>query len=159
MSQQKKYTGEVVSEDEVQVQNGKFNFIALICWIAALVLSLIPVYIELVPHLIKNNGVIAKEFWFACFKEYDVLWVFSTVLLFSLVNHLSKPKSQKKKGIIIALSIIGAVFFAFLEATWLLYKYLLGDFQMWPISLGTILIVVAMIVATPLQIDFIKTEG
>lgn len=157
MGHQGKYKGKVVPEDEGKAKKGKFNWQALGIWLLSLVVSLIPIYIALVKHLIQTNGKIASDFWFACFKNYDVLWVFSTVLLFSCMNQLTnKQKTGKPKGIIKAFTIFGFCLFAFLEATWIIYKYCLFNFQFWSVSWGAILIIMAMIVATPLQIDFIK---
>lgn len=159
MDHQGKYNGEVISEDEDKARKGKFNWSALGFWLLSLVISLIPIYISLVQHLIKTNGVITSEFWFACFKDYDILWIFATVLLFSCMNQLTiKRKIVKSKRFVKVFTIIGFCLFAFLEATWIVYKYWLVHFQSWPISFGAFLIVTAMIVATPLQIDFIKYE-
>lgn len=159
MSHQGKYSGKVVSEDKTKVRKGKFNWSALGFWLLSLVISLIPIYISLVQHLIKTDGVITHEFWFACFKEYDILWIFATVLLFSCMNQLTiERKIRESKRLLKTFTIIGFGLFAFLEATWIVYKYWLVNFQSWPITFGTILIIAAMIIATPLQIDFIKYE-
>lgn len=157
MSHQKEYNGEVVEESKTTKR--KFNWIALLLWLGSLVISLIPIYIPLVQHLIETNGEIKQDFWFACFKEYDTLWVFATVLLFSCVNQGTiERKYAKAKTLIKSLAVIGLILFGFLEATWITFKYYLQTYQAWPITLGTILIVVSLIIATPLQIDFIVNE-
>lgn len=159
MSNQKEYNGKVVEESKAKAAKGKFNWLALLLWLISLAISLIPIYIPLVQHLIDTNGVVTNDFWFACFKEYDILWVFATVLLFSCVNQVTiERKYAKPKKRVISLTVLGLFFFAVLEATWIVFKYWLDAYQTWPITVGTVLIVVSMIIATPLQIDFIVNE-
>lgn len=159
MSNQKEYNGEVVEESKAKAAKGKFNWLALLLWLVSLAISLIPIYIPLVQHLIETNGEVTNDFWFACFKEYDILWVFATVLLFSCVNQVTiERKYAKPKKRVISLTVLGLFFFAVLEATWIVFKYWLDAYQTWPITVGTVLIVVSMIIATPLQIDFIVNE-
>ncbi len=159
MSNRKEYDGEVVEESKAQAAKGKFNWFALLLWLISLAISLVPIYIPLVQHLIKTNGVITADFWFACFKEYDILWVFATVLLFSCINQITiERKYVKSKTAVWCLFVIGILLFVVLEATWIVFKYWLDAYQSWPITFGTILIVISMIIATPLQIDFIVNE-
>lgn len=49
--------------------------------------------------------------------------------------------------------------FVFMEITWYVFKYSVKEFTYWPISLGTIFIILSLIISTLLQIDFIKSEG
>lgn len=160
MAQRAQYIGRVVYSGENQAGNLKFNWRALVVWLLSLPISLVPVYIALVQHLDQTNGTITDDFWLACFKQYDVLWVFATILLFSCMNHFAIRRRQgRSKGFITALRVLGGFLFVFLELTWLSFKYLLTHYQPWVGCLGTTLIIVAMIIATPLQVNFIKSEG
>ena len=160
MVQQGQYTGEVVSSGWARPAKPKFNWPALVVWLISLPISLIPIYIVLVEHLIQNNGAITNYFWLACFKNHDVLWVFATVLLFSCMNHFTvRKRAGKSKGLITALRVLGGLLFLLLETTWIIFKYVLVDYQPWTVWLGAGLSIAAMIIATPLQIDFIKIEG
>ena len=159
MSRRKEYNGEVVEESKAKASKGKFNWLALLLWIISLAVSLVPIYIPLVQHLIETNGEITDDFWFACFKEYDILWVFATVLLFSCINQVTiERKYKKSKNLVKSLFALGIFLFLVLEATWIVFKYWLDVYQSWPITFGSVLIVISMIIATPLQIDFIVNE-
>lgn len=147
----------------VSANKPKFDWIAFLIWIVSLVVSLVPIYLLLVQHLIESNGELKAEFWFNCFKDYDVLWVFATLLLFSCVSPITNVRKISKSGkhpknSITALIIVGFVVFVFIEALWLVFKYLLQEYQAWPIYLGTGFIILSLIIATPLQINFILNE-
>lgn len=154
---------EEIRSGNIQLNEPKFNWIALLIWISSLIISLVPIYIPLIQHLDKHNGQITSEFWFACFKEYDILWVFATVLLFSCVNHVTGMCKNIKSGksspnSITALTIAGLMLFAVIEAVWIAFKYFLNTYQSWPIYCGSVLILLSIIIATPLQINFIMNE-
>lgn len=148
------YTG-TVKESNKKV-NGKFNVSALILWLCTLVVSLIPIGIEMLEYL-NINGKIDSMFWLQCFVEGDLLWTFSTLVLFSVMNYFSRQQVIKANILVlIALSV-----FALTEALWFFFRYSVTATEgtMWPIILGTICVIFSLIIATPLQIDFIRNEG
>lgn len=155
------YTGNV--EHEVISAKGRFNWAALLIWICSLIISLVPIYLSAISYLVENN-VIDINFLFNCFTKDDILWVFSTVLLFSLVNYYSPKfcspatKRRSRNNLSLSLSIFGVAVFVFTEATWLVFKYVVKSFATWPIILGAIWVIIIMIISTPLQIDFIRNE-
>lgn len=151
------YNGSVEGREESTNEKKKFNWAALGIWLSSLVISLLPVYAFLLTWL-GQKEVLDWEFAFECITQYDVLWTFSTVLLFSLFNCYVSGRA-KKKGIYTFLLNVGRVLFVFMEITWYVFKYNVKSFTYWPIALGMILIVCSLIISTPLQIDFIKSEG
>lgn len=156
------YTGEVEHKIVNTSPKGQFNWIALLVWLGSLIVSLVPIYLSALKYLIENN-VIDLKFWFKCFTADDILWVFSTVLLFSLVNYFAKlypgtAKKHSKSNLSLGLFVFGWIIFVFAEATWLFFKYVLKSFSTWPIVLGVIWVIIIMLISTPLQIDFIRSE-
>ena len=156
------YNGTIES-GKSKLDKPKFDWISLVVWVASVVVSMIPIYLLLIPHLEENNGKIQKAFWFSCFKEYDMLWIFATVLLFACVNQVTSLRRKSKLGINNKqkdwqdiLVITGFIVFAFVEATWVAFKYVLVEYQTWPIWIGTALILFSVAIATPLQINFIS---
>lgn len=154
------YKGSVPRKRSTSSKVG-FDWKALGLWLLSIVISLIPVYITILNQ-IRLGKPLGTEFWFECYGEYDVLWVFGTVLLLCCFNIFSKNSSTKQSGK--TLAVVGLVFFAFLEATWLCFKYL--NFENTTpeglarlVALGNVLIIVAVLISTPLQVNFIKSEG
>lgn len=151
--------GNVVPEKPSNKRKGKFNWLSLSVWLISLVLSLIPIYLSFLQHL-EEYGVINDQFWFDCFIEYDILWVFATFLLFTCINPITRMISRKSSpGWVTGITILGFVLFIFTEATWLFFKYKVTSFAAWPITLGFVLIALTIVISTPLQINFIKSEG
>ncbi len=151
------YNGSVEGREESTNEKKEFNWGALGVWLTSLVISLIPVYAFVLTWL-GQEKVLNWELVFECITQYDVLWTFSTVLLFSLFNCYVSGRSQKK-GTITFLLNVGRILFVFMEITWYVLKYNVKNFTYWPITLGMILIVLSLVISTPLQIDFIKGEG
>lgn len=156
------YHGRVECVRQNAKRKNQFNGGALLIWLISLVISLIPNYISVLSYL-DENGHIDMAFWFQCFTKDDVLWTAATLLLFSLINcfsrynYESKQISESKTNFF--LFVIGIFVFVLTEATWLFFKYSLQSIAAWPISLGSGLAIAAMIISTPLQINFIKNEG
>lgn len=149
-----KYTGKV-KETNYNI-NKKFNISALVLWICTLLISLLPVGIEILIYLYNNNNI-DNAFWLNCFVNGDLLWTFSTLVLFSVMNYFTRRKLSKFNS----LAIAGITIFIIIEAIWLVFRYCLTlkDNVTWPITLGAVCVILSLIVATPLQIDFIRSEG
>lgn len=159
MNNRYKKGNNVVAEDFVSRKKGKFNWVSLCVWLISLVISLIPIYVSLLQHL-QKYGSINDLFWFNCFTQYDILWVFATFLLFTCINPITRIISHKPHaGWATGLTVFGCVLFIFTEATWLFLKYEVISYASWPITLGFVLVLMTVTISTPLQINFIKSEG
>lgn len=134
-----------------------FNWKALIYWLCSLVVSLIPLYISIVRYYGKYQ-TIDTTFWRSVFVNEDILWVFATVLLFALADSVSKKRTKEKQWTQVFIPI-GFVVFLLTEVTWILFNniIIIKD-ESWPIYLGTILIVLTMVFATPLKLEFINGD-
>lgn len=156
--------GEVVSNHEQVVSySGKFNWIALMVWIFSLLVSLIPLVVY-AGQYVKENGELDLAFCYQALFDNDIMWVFSTVLLFCLMNEILLVFSRKEKNLPVKafvrpLIIVGFFIFVLTEAIWLIIKLLSFDNKpTWALVAGGIMVVISMVIATPLQINFIK-EG
>ena len=99
---------------------GKFNWESFGLWICSIVVSLLPLYILGMQYLAEHNRL-DKAFWVLAFVKGDVLWVFSTVLLFSLIDSVSKKRNREKKWVK-GLQCFGLVVFLFSEGTWIYFN-------------------------------------
>ena len=152
----KKYKG--TYEKQIEKKNSSHDWSALIYWLGSLAISLIPLYIDIIIYF-NSQKKIDSKFWTDCFVNGDILWVFSTVLLFALFESLTK-KRRKAKDWIKNLSIFGVVFFLIVEVTWIVFYFLpISIDEVWPLYVGVPLIVISMIISTPLKIEFIKIES
>ena len=167
-----KYTGTVRSERTKSKR--PLKWISFVSWLISIVFSLAPIYLILLRHLSENEGIVLREFAFRCFVIEDTLWIFSTLLLFSIINYvikcidaLSRNKTKKTKNQSfgnawhIILILIGAVCFLTTEFTWLYFE-LTFDLNSvvlgWPIWLSVALIFISLMVSTPLQINSLKGD-
>lgn len=57
-----------------------------------------------------------------------------------------------------ALIAIGIALFVFLEITWAVFKYFTSEYITWVVVLSVILMLAALVISTPLQIDSLKDE-
>lgn len=148
------YNGEI---NRTQSSNKiSFNWKALIYWLCSLVVSLIPLYISIVRYY-GEYQTIDTAFWKNAFVNEDILWVFATVLLFALADSVSKKRTKEKQWTQIFIPI-GFVVFLLTEVTWILFNNIIIKDGLWPIYLGIILIVLTMILATPLKLEFINED-
>lgn len=150
------YRGHVTSEAVDDNGKKEFDWSALLIWLCSLILSLLPIYFSILQYL-NDKKTIDSAYWFKCITQDDVLWVIGTVLLFSLVNcFVSRKKGNRTKGWLKVFQILGIIVFVFLEGTWIFFKYRVTEYAFWPIILGSVWMVLALAISTPLQIDFIK---
>jgi hypothetical protein len=153
------YNGKVYTIEEDN--SCKFDWLAFGIWIFSLVVSLLPIYLLLLSHL-KQSGTIDVNFAFKCFVTEDTIWVFSTVLLFTLANcFVQSIRKRKTRPWAVFLMLFGTFVFIVSEITWVYFKsnMTVESVIIWPIWVSIILIVVSLVISTPLQINFIKGEN
>lgn len=150
------YSGKVQEKDN-NIQE-KFNWVGLIIWLISLIISLIPTGLSMLSYFNKYHKI-DQIFWLNCFVGDDILWIFATLVLFSMMNHILRLK--KKENISICLLGLGLLIFAVTEGFWLFCKFVLktAENMVWPINIGVILIIISFIIATPLQIEFRRKRG
>ena len=152
------YNGKVYTIEEGR--SCKFDWLAFGIWIFSLVVSLLPIYLLLLSHL-KQLGVVDISFAFKCFVTEDTIWVFSTVLLFTLANCFNQSRKRKTKLWVKLLILFGSLVFIVSELTWVYFKsnMTIESVIIWPIWLSIILIAISLVISTPLQINFIIGEN
>lgn len=142
---------------EISDNKGVFDWNALIYWLVSLIISLIPLYIEFIKYL-NTNGKVDINFWTSYFVNGDILWVFSTFLLFALVDSFNK-KRKKEKIWVKNLFVFGVLVFLATEVTWIVFNFLNIDAgAVWTLYIGIPLIMTTVVVSTPLKIEFIKED-
>lgn len=138
-------------------KKGSFNWNALIYWLISLLISLLPMYIELIKF-VNEHGQLKVQFLTNYIVNGDILWVFSTLLLFVLADSHLKTRKKEKKWVK-NLFLIGCLVFVFIEATWLAFYFMdIVETVKWPLWIGSIMIALSLIIATPLKIEFIKED-
>lgn len=150
-----KYKGSY--QKKLAPKKDSFDWSALIYWLLSLLISLIPMYIELIKYL-NQHEKIDIDFLKYYFVKGDILWVFSTLLLFVLMD-LSLKKRKKEKKWVKNTCLVGRGVFLITEITWILFNTLnISDEVVWPLYIGVPLVILSLIISTPLKIEFIK-EG
>ena len=153
------YSGKGMQRASVK-ENEKINFdgAALVGWFCSHLISLLPLYISIIKWW-GENGTINITFWKEAFLHGDILWVFSTILLFSITETISKRKSNRNK-LTEYLLPVGMFAFVIMEATWITFNHILQEpiDEVWPLCLGIILSGLSILISTPLKITYIKGE-
>lgn len=138
-----------------------FDWVMLIAWLATLVISFEPLYVSIIKYY-ELNHQLDNRFWCDAFMHEDILWVFGTVLLFTVFDSLGKKRIRTKKWVK-ALNIIGIAVLIFTEVIWVLFDNFLTtvnvDNEYWPICLGMIIVVFILLIATPLKLEVIREEN
>lgn len=139
----------------------KIDVKSFLIWIGSILLAMIPVYVAVLKQL-GDEGKITRWFIFDCLGKYDALWAIGTVLLLCCFNVFAKKiggRSLARHSLGLAMG--GFILFLFMEFTWFAYKY--GNFSnaspnliLGLVVLGIVLALAALIISTPLQLDFIK---
>ena len=156
-----KYEGRIKETKKITKGRYKINWVAFTIWLVSIILSFVPIYAHILVWLISNGSeqIPVREIIFECITKQDMLWVFSTVLLFSLMNAVVNYRTRRrKKGAMMVWGIIGIALFVFLEITWGIFKYVAVEYAAWVVNLSIVLMIASLIVATPLQIDTIECE-
>lgn len=132
------YRGSVKEKKKTVREKPKLNWVALIIWVGSILASFIPIYVHVLTWLLnsKDEKIDLWQLIFDCITKQDMLWIFSTVLLFA----------------------IGIALFVFLEITWAVFKYFTSEYITWVVVLSVILMLAALVISTPLQIDSLKDE-
>lgn len=155
MDVEKRYTGSY--EKVVDEKESGFDWNALLYWLGSLIVSLIPLYLELIKYL-NIHDEININFWSYYFIKGDILWVFATLLLFVLVDSNAKKRKKEKKWVKNTFNL-GIVVFVFTEATFIIFNALnILDTKIWPLYIGVSLVIISLVISTPLKIEFIKED-
>lgn len=154
-----------VEEVEVSQSSNHFDKLPLMVSFIILGISVIPVYLTALDDLIESGGIGDKNI-VESLIENDVLWVFSTSLLFAILNaSLTTLFGKRVKSISKCFPVLfftGIFLFITAESTWLLldikfdlvrdneavYSWILGIESFWIVSV--------VVVQTLLQIDVIR---
>ena len=132
----------------------KFNWTALAIWLAILVISVLPMGISLLDAAVDDQAI-DYNFWGKCLYNQDMMWMFATLVLFAVFNHVSGNKG--KFG---TTAVIGIVVFILTELLWLYFKFNSEaeaiQYESWMIDIGIYCASASVIISTPLQINFVK---
>lgn len=157
------YRGSVKEKKKTVREKPKLNWVALIIWVGSILASFISIYVHVLTWLLssKDEKIDLWQLIFDCITKQDMLWIFSTVLLFAIVNcavNYFAGQHKKMAKITGALIAIGIALFVFLEITWAVFKYFTSEYITWVVVLSVILMLAALVISTPLQIDSLKDE-
>ncbi len=152
------YSGTGLTREKVKKANG-LDGVSLVWWFCSHFISLLPLYIS----IIKWSGegkTLNVDFWKKCFLREDILWVFSTILLFSLTDAILK-NHRENRSLCRYLIPIGLLVFLLIETTWIVFDYILPSSigGLWPLYLGIFLSILSILVSTPLKISYMKEEN
>lgn len=110
------------------IQNGRIEWGKMIVWYIGVLISFIPIFIELLVYL-KDHSTIDKIFFLQVCTKGDVLWILATLLILTVIEGCTGSitvESNISKWLLMA----GAIIWGLCFAVWIVFKYIYpNDFK------------------------------
>lgn len=136
----------------------KVNFKSFFLWYLGIVISFLPIFIDMVVFKAKNEQF-TKEYWIGVCLRGDVLWILATVIILTIIDYFSD--NNEKKGFKLGFAITGAVMWGVVFAIWIVFKYIYTvDYEKdFPIVITLIVVGVTVTLCSPLQVKTMEVKG
>ena len=148
------YDGEVKRVKKKKKTGMPFDFKSLGIWYVGVIISFIPVFIDMLVYM-ADNGEITVSYWISACIHGDILWIISTIIVLSVIDHITDVK-DKNNGLLIA----GLVLWGLVSTIWGIFKYRFPSSydRIFPLHLTIIILVISLIICTALQIKTLKVS-
>ena len=130
----------------------KPDFMPLFVWVIGVVISLFPLFTDIIVHLSKGENL-DKHFWLLMCLRGDLLCIMATMLVLTVMD-IFKTYNEKKGRTETVLALLAMGLCCFLFAAWTLFKYVFpdsydGDL---PIVMVLVFAAISVIISSTLQI-------
>lgn len=149
------YTGQIKKHNKKK--KAKINWKSLIIWYIGIILSFLPILVDMCVYLSKHDSF-ELEYWINVCLKGDLLWIFATILILTIIDYAAN--GNKTSGFKNVCMISGVILWGLTFGLWLLFKYVYPeDYNgLFPIIMTAIFGGVALIVCSPLQIKKVEVK-
>lgn len=129
----------------------KINIKSLLLWYLGIVISFLPILIDMIVYLSKNENF-TKQYWIGVCLRGDVLWILATIIILTAIDYFSND--EKKGTLKLVCAIIGMVLWGVVFAIWSVFKYIYTvDYERnFPIIVTFVVSAITLMCCSPLQI-------
>ena len=144
----KVYNGNIKENKITITTNEQVHWKQLLIWYVGWVVSFIPVFTDVLVYLAKNDKL-TLNYWISRCIHGDILWIIATIVILSVIDHLTDDKEQNT-GMLIA----GLILLVFVAIVWAIFKYLYPPTytHLFPFVITCIAFVLSLVICTFLQI-------
>lgn len=129
----------------------KINVKSLFLWYLGIVISFLPILIDMFVYLSENKNF-TKQYWIGVCLRGDVLWILATIIILTSIDYFSNV--EKKGSIKLVCAILGMVLWGIVFAIWSVFKYIYAvDYERnFPIIVTFVVAAITLMCCSPLQI-------
>lgn len=140
-------------------KKSEINFGALFMWYLGIVVSFLPIIIDMCVYLAKNTKL-NMQYWINTCLKGDLLWILATIIVLTIIDYLGNESEKVNKGYKSLFSKVGMVLWGVVFAMWTVFKYVFPtDYtRKWPIAVTLIFAAITLIICTPLQVKIVEVE-
>lgn len=136
----------------------KTNIKALLLWYLGIVISFLPIFLDMMVFLSEHDQV-TKEYWIRACLKGDILWILATIIVLTVIDYFGDER--KKSGYRLLLAIIGIVIWGIVFAVWAIFKYVYAaDYEKdLPVVITLIATGITLTCCSPLQVKIMEVKG
>lgn len=132
------------------------NIRELILWYVGILISLVPVLIDVLAYL-GNHDALGHDYWVTMCLRGDLLWVLATIIVVTLIDYISDTEA-KRDTLRLVCAVIAALMWGLAFAMWIVFKYIYpSDYSRdIPIVLTVVVAIITLLCCSPLQVKEVE---
>lgn len=136
----------------------KINIKSLLLWYLGIVISFLPILIDMFVYLSKSENF-TKQYWIGICLRGDVLWILATIIILTSIDYFSDD--EKKGTLKLVCAILGMVLWGVVFVIWVVFKYIYAvDYERdFPIIVTFVIAAITLMCCSPLQIKIEEVKG
>lgn len=137
----------------------KINFKSLLLWYLGIIVSFLPIIIDMFVYL-STNSKFNQKYWIEICLRGDLLWILATIIILTLIDYLSNEKAREKGRLKSVCAIVSLILWGVVFVIWCVFKYIYPENYegQFPISVTIVLASVTLFCCSPLQVKIVEVE-
>lgn len=149
------YNGEIKSY-RIKKKN-KANWKLLLLWYTGIVVSFLPIFVDILVFLSQNDKITRKYWTEVCLKG-DILWILATIIVLTVIDYISED--GRKRGIKKVCAVVATIMWGVVFAVWVVFKYIYAENHENNLPVATTLIIagITLTCCSPLQVKKMEVK-
>lgn len=149
-----KYDGKIKRNKRKVRRKHHTNWKLLIIWFISVLISFIPVFLDILVYT-GNNATLTTSYWISACLHGDILWIIATILVLSIMDYITDVTNKNNE-----LLIVGIVLWGLITAIWVVFKYNFPDTYSGklPILLTVFILLLSIPLCTFLQFKTVEVR-